>query len=115
MKKNVEEVAKRVVANIKFEQDDREMALDPAWIGTAIDLIIELVKAFQKCKKTPEEAKEIIGNPTRLQRVRLSRITEKHLKDGFLVRRFGKKVEDAVQKTAKDLTADDIQQMYEEV
>lgn len=57
-----------------------EVAIDPITIMAIINLIVEIMKMFKDCKKTPTEAKVTMSSPNWIQKWRLRGMIRQELK-----------------------------------
>jgi hypothetical protein len=57
------------------------VALDPATINLIIQLLIEVVKAYQDCNRSPEQALTSMQAPNFFDRWRFRRLARKHFDD----------------------------------
>jgi hypothetical protein len=107
----LEEKANRIVADVKGEMPT--VIFDPAIIIAVISIIVQLVKMYQSCKKTPEEAKVSMASPNWFQRWRLHWMTR-----AALARHNSNEavsaVKESVLKQGRNLTVEEVSQLYAE-
>jgi hypothetical protein len=93
-----------------------EAALDPAMIPVIIDIVGNLVTLFKQCNKTSGEAVKSAKNPSLWEKVALKQTVRKQLGMGFFkFRREGDDLVEAVMKTGKGMTENDMNELYDEV
>lgn len=98
----------------EFSSKNRNAAFDPAIIMVIADIIVQLVSAFQSCKKDNVEAVNIARNPTWLQRRMLRRKVRRELgARGW--REHGHDIVESLLEAGKDVTPDEMQEAMDEL
>lgn len=82
-----------------------EVVVDPATILAIINILIQIVKLYQSCQKTPAEAKAHMSRPGWLSRLRVRRMV-RDLKDP-------ERVAEGLLHQGKILTVEEIEQLFQ--
>lgn len=104
----LEDKANKIVAEAKGENP--VVFVDPITILTVISVIVQIVKLYQSCKKTPEEVKKSMESPNWIERWRLKRIVRKSIKSNEDVNG----IVNGILKQGKDITVEEIVQLQKE-
>lgn len=88
-------------------------ALDPATIGLFMELIKQFIAMFQGCKTAPA-AHQDMKQPRFIERVRARMLVRENM-GGKDFRQNGDKVLDALFETGRDLSANEVEELYKEV
>lgn len=88
-------------------------ALDPATIGLFMELIKQFIALFQGCK-TAQAAHQDMKQPRLIERVRARMLVRENM-GGKDFRQNGDKVLEALFETGKDLSANEVEELYKEV
>ncbi len=97
----------RKSSTVKFELNDET-------IDKIAEIVKQVVKAFQECKKTPEVATVSVVNPNRNDKAVLKKAIRKEL--GFFQNwRDGGEYYDAILKAGYTASVNDVQEAYQEV
>jgi len=91
-------------STVKFELNDET-------IDKIAEIVKQVVKAFQECKKTPEQATVSVNNPNRNDKAVLRRAIRKEL-GLFGNWRDGDEYYDAVLKAGYTANVNDVQEAY---
>lgn len=122
MKKNnkVEKIAKKVLDNMKVEDNPKYGFVDPITIILIISVILTLIRVIQECRKNrnlikdnyakgvllQKDIQEIVLKDSWLNRVRLQRILKKNLsKDQYAA--YGKDLQRSLMEVGINLTEDE--------
>jgi hypothetical protein len=106
-------VANQIAADIHGE-DNPTVAIDPATIMAIISVIIQVVKMYRECKKSPAQAKESMSSPGFLNRWKLKRLAKSAVADqGASV--SADDVYNGVLRHGGRVTISDVTQLYQEV
>jgi hypothetical protein len=111
----LDRVASKTVENFKSVGGDVQAALDPSMIPVFANIIMEIIKMIQNCKKDADDAQKIISNPGFLQKALARRAVKNELDDRKAFRSHGKEMVSALLKTGAESTYDDIVELYDEV
>jgi LDH2 family malate/lactate/ureidoglycolate dehydrogenase len=107
---SIQLLADKAVSNLPNNKADK---FDPATIIIMVEIITTLLSALQNCRE-PEKAKEICNDPTFLQK----RVVTLQVRKTMGLREFrqnGKNVINAVLKTGKDVTTEELATAYNEL
>jgi len=108
-------VAHHALKNFAEMPDNKNKAIDPAFITLLMQIIMQLVASFQNCKKppTPPEALAMAKNPTFLQKLVVRRSVINTLgRRGF--REHGESVVSALLKTGKEVTETEVAELLDD-
>ncbi len=107
----LEEKANLIAANARGENPT--VAVDPATIMAIISVIVQVVKLYRECQKTPSEAKTAMESPNWINRWRLRRIARQSLARSHSDESVSSIV-NGVLKQGKDVTVEEVSQLYNE-
>lgn len=89
-------------------------AIDPASIAVFLELIMQLIAAFQDCRKEPEEAVSMVNSPSRWQkRVMNRRVRREVGRRGW--RDHGRDIVVSLLKTGRETSVREMKAAYEDV
>jgi hypothetical protein len=113
----LEEKAIGALANAKTSApgEMHEVFIDPATISVVISVISAVIKLYQGCRKTPEEATVAMKDPNWQQRWKLKRLTRSTLRRKGIHDVTADHVMEGVIQEGKTTTVDEVRQMYTEV
>jgi len=90
---------------------DGNFGFDPASITVIIEVIVQVMKMLQDCKKSPKESSDILQRPTVLQKFLLrSRVKRTMGRQSYA--KDGSTVEKALFTTGKTITADQVAEVF---
>lgn len=97
------------VFNELNKDDELKQKIDPELIAVIAEIILELIKMIQSCRKTPQQAIEISKNPSIAFKV-LARIKVRRKTNVNPV-----KIVDSVFKVSGNMNLEEMNQLYTEV
>lgn len=100
-------------AQHRFTESQSDKSFDPATIAVIAMLIMQVVKMWKDCRKTPDEVVTSFHNPTLLQKFRLRRMTRQELGNSY--NEYGDSVVKAILETGKEATEEDIESVSNEI
>jgi hypothetical protein len=107
----LEDKANLIAGDVKGDMPT--VVFDPMTIMAIISLIVQVVKLYQECKKTPTQAQEAMASPNWIHRWRLRRMTRQALSENHSDETVGAVVNSTL-KQGKALTLDEVTQLYAE-
>lgn len=110
----LQEVSKAAALKYADASGDREAAFDPSIIFVIMDIITELMAAFQNCKKTPSQAVNTMQNPRRIDLLAAKLATRRQIGRREF-RRNGDAILEAVFSQGKDTTVEQVEAIYAEI
>lgn len=99
---------------IAFDSEGTEVFVDPATILSIIGVIIQIVKLYKNCRKSPEEAKYHMDNIGWWNRWRLRRMIRSSIKKNKSAS-DAEKVYDGVLSHINKTSKEDMDKLYKEV
>lgn len=109
-----QELAKKFATNYANVSGDKSAALDPSMIMVFLDMILNIVDIFKSCGKTQEQTHKAVRNPTLWDKLVLRRIVKQDMTRSEF-RNKGKELVDALLAGGKEVTEEDIKDLYSEV
>lgn len=109
----IEERANSIAADIQYE-DNATVAFDPATALAIISLIIQIIRLYQSCHKTPSEAAKISKKPNLFQKLKLRYLVSKAVREAGL-KDASDRISEAILKYGESLTVSDHREMFDEV
>lgn len=104
------DIAAKAAVNYSEVSGNKEAAIDIATIATFAELIIKVVDMLKECKKTPTTATDTVKAPGLFARLRLRSLVKDNMSRADF-RDHGEQVIEALQKTGKGLTSEDLKQL----
>lgn len=106
-------VLNKVAEKASVKYGGENAVLDPATVSVFVDLIFQFIAAFQECRAA-REAHQDIKSPGLLQRIRARQIVRENMsrKD---FRQHGDSVLEALFETGRELTVEEVEELYKEV
>jgi hypothetical protein len=113
----LEEKANLVLASASQDSDGelKEVFVDPATIFAIIGVISQVIKLYQGCRKTPEAAQVSMSDPSWWNKWKLRRVARQTLREKGIKDVATDRVVEGVLEQGKNLTVDEVHQMYTEV
>jgi len=108
---SIESIHEKAVSNLGKQSTK---AFDPAMFSVILELILQLLAAFQDCRKSGQQAYEMAKNPTWLQRRLLMRKVRRELGRREW-KASGKEVVNALLETGKQVTPQELQEAMDEL
>lgn len=109
------EVANELANDLVKDGEDKVVLFDPMFIIAIIGIIINLVKLWKDCNKTPLNALADSKSPGLIGRWQLRRLIKHSLDDEEVSSRYGNKVFKAVLAKGQKLTEDNLKKLFTEV
>jgi len=107
----LQKVQNAAVDNFSSQSDN--YAFDPATIMVIIEMVMKFIESLQNCRN-PVNAAKVVNNPTRLQK-RVVRWQVRRALGRQSYKEYGDKLVKALLDTGKNITADEMAQMYDEL
>ena len=108
------ELAKKFAVKYSSLSGDKDAAIDPSTIMVFLDMILGIVEIFKGCGKTPAQALASTHSPSLWDRLVLRRIVKQDMtRSEFKAR--GKELVDALLAGGKEVTEEDVKDLYNEV
>lgn len=102
----------RAVSNFAARNPGR--AVDPASFAVLLELIMQLIAAFQDCKKEPEDAVAMVSKPTWLQRRVLTLKVKRELgRRGW--RNHGRDTVAALLQTGREIHVEEMRDAFDDM
>jgi hypothetical protein len=108
----IEDKAQKVAR--KLEPVDPGFAFDPAMILVIAQVVMEVIKAIQACKKPPAELPAMAKRPGVLGRWHVRRAIQKEMKDKELRGMVGPRMVNAVLDVGSETTEEEAKAMFAE-
>lgn len=109
-----QELAKKVAIKYANAAGDKQAAFDPAVIMVFADMIINLIDMFKNCGKTDAQAFATVKNPSLWDRLMLRRLVKQDMTRSEFKSK-GKELVDALLSGGKDVTEEEMKELYAEV
>jgi hypothetical protein len=87
-------------------------AIDPATLLLIVQLVMQVFKMLQECKKTPEEAVKVLHRPTLGQLLRLRRLVHNTLRERGVLYAAREDLLHAMEEMGKTMQAHEVQSCY---
>jgi hypothetical protein len=94
---------------------DNSVALDPATILALLEIIMQVMKMLQNCRKTPENALLVLRNPSIMERWALKRIVKRVVDDEDVHKLYGRQFLNSIVSVGHSCSLDEVTNMYKEV
>ncbi len=107
----LEDKANLIAGDAKGEMPT--VVFDPMTILAIISVIVQVVKLYQECKKTPTEAKDAMASPDFFHRWRLHRVVRQALSEQHSDETVSAVVNSTL-KQGQTITVDEVTQLYAE-
>lgn len=111
----IQDKANAIAADMQQNQAVRHLAIDPFTIMAVVGVIIDLVKLYIQCKKTPQQTAASMQNPGVIERWRLHRVIRHHVDYPEAHAALGQPLFNSTLKVASTVTEDEVNGMYTEV
>ena len=111
----IEQKANQIAADMAQTESIKKYAIDPFTILTIVEILIELVDLYRKCRKAKQETAQSMQDPGMVERWRLRKVIRTKVDDSEAHQILGNRIFQSTLNVGKTVTEDEVGQMYDEL